>query len=128
VSQAWSAIALHDEFWGPVEARLRPGGVVLVNDTTFTKPARDDVAMYRMRATEIAAEAGNPLGGAMAMIGAYAALTGLVGIDALVDAMRASIPPYRQQHIEANERVIRLGYDAIERDRYPAWPVPVAGA
>src|SRR3954467_5149568 len=113
VAQAWSAIGMHDEYWEPVEGRLRPNGIVLVNDTTFTKPVRDDVAMRRIRATEIATEAGNPLGGAMVMIGAYVALTGLVGVDALIDAMRASIPPYRQQHIEANERVIRLGYDAV---------------
>jgi Pyruvate/2-oxoacid:ferredoxin oxidoreductase gamma subunit len=128
VSQAWSAIAMHDEFWEPVEARVRPNGLVLVNDTTFTKPVRDDIDVRRVRATEIAADAGSPMGGAMAMIGAYVALTGLVGVDALVDAMRASIPPYRQQHIEANERVIRLGFDAVESGAYPAWPVAVAGA
>ena len=27
VSHAWSAIAMHDEFWAPVEAKLRPGGL-----------------------------------------------------------------------------------------------------
>ena len=37
VSHAWSAIAMHDEYWAPVEAKLRPGGLVLVNDTTFTR-------------------------------------------------------------------------------------------
>ena len=37
VSHTWSAIAMHDEFWAPVEAKLRPGGLVLVNDATFTR-------------------------------------------------------------------------------------------
>jgi Pyruvate/2-oxoacid:ferredoxin oxidoreductase gamma subunit len=63
----------------------------------------------------------------MVMIGAYGALTGLVGVEALVEAMRASIPPYRQQHIESNERVIRLGFDTTERGAHPAWPVVAAG-
>ena len=36
VSQTWSAIAMHDEFWAPIEPKLRPGGLVLVNDATFT--------------------------------------------------------------------------------------------
>ena len=36
VSKAWSAIAMHDEFWAPIEPKLRPGGLVLVNDATFT--------------------------------------------------------------------------------------------
>jgi Pyruvate/2-oxoacid:ferredoxin oxidoreductase gamma subunit len=53
----------------------------------------------------------------------YSALTGLVGVDALVEAMRASIPPYRQQHIEANERVIRLGFEMVNGVEHPAWPV-----
>ena len=121
VAQAWSAIGMHDEFWTPLERRLRPGGFVLVNDSTFGASVRDDVTMHRVRATELATEAGNPLGGAMVMIGAYSALSGLVGIDALVAAMRASIPPYRRQHIEANERVLRIGFDAVERDAHPAW-------
>jgi Pyruvate/2-oxoacid:ferredoxin oxidoreductase gamma subunit len=121
VAQAWSAIGMHDEFWTPVARRLRPGGVVLVNDSTFTTTVRDDVTTHRVHATEIATDAGNPLGGAMVMIGAYSALTGLVSVDALVDAMRASIPPYRRQHIEANERVLRLGFDAVDRGVHPAW-------
>jgi Pyruvate/2-oxoacid:ferredoxin oxidoreductase gamma subunit len=121
VAHAWSAIGMHDEFWEPVERRLRRGGFAMVNDATFSATVRDDIAVHRVRATELATEAGNPLGGAMVMIGAYGALTGLVGLDALVAAMRASIPPYRQQHIEANERVLRLGFGAVEAGAHPAW-------
>ena len=36
VSRAWSSIAMHDEFWAPLEPKLRPDGLVLVNDATFT--------------------------------------------------------------------------------------------
>src|SRR5689334_22689350 len=108
VSQTWSAIAMHDEYWEPVERKLRPNGVVLVNDATFTRAVRDDVNVERISATELAAEAGNALGGAMVMAGAYSGMTGLVGLDALIDAMRASIPPYRRQHIAANETALRI--------------------
>src|SRR4051812_19324569 len=87
VAQAWSAIGMHDEYWEPVGRRLRPGGVALVNDSTFTSAVRDDVTVHRIGATELATEAGNPLGASMVMIGAYSALTGLVGVDALVEAM-----------------------------------------
>src|SRR5438105_2738310 len=76
VSHAWSAIAMHDEFWAPVEAKLRAGGLVLVNDATFHAPVRDDVEVVRLRASEVASERGNAMGGAMVMIGAYTALTG----------------------------------------------------
>ena len=37
--------------------------------------------------------------------------------DALVEAMRESIPPYRTQHIEANERALRAGWDLLPAER-----------
>jgi Pyruvate/2-oxoacid:ferredoxin oxidoreductase gamma subunit len=130
VSRAWSAIALHDEHWEPVERRLRPGGVVLVNDSTFTSPVRDDVTVHRIGATELAAAHGTTMGASMAMIGAYAALTGLVSLDGALAAMRASIPPYRRQHVAANEAILRAGYesaghDAVTPALHPAWPAAV---
>ena len=63
VSHAWAAIAMHDEYWEPVEAKLRPGGLVLVNDSTFTATSRPDVTVHRVDATGVATEVGNALGG-----------------------------------------------------------------
>jgi Pyruvate/2-oxoacid:ferredoxin oxidoreductase gamma subunit len=116
VSRAWSAIAMHDEFWAPLEPRLRPGGLVLVNDSTFAHEITAPVTVLRLPATELAAEVGNPMGGTMAMVGAYSALTALVSLDALVEGMREAIPSYRRQHIESNERALRAGYDAAPTD------------
>ena len=112
VSRTWSAIAMHDEFWAPIEAKLRPGGLVLVNDSTFTHEVIAPVTVLRLSATELAAEVGNPMGGTMVMAGAYAAITGLVQLDSLIAAMEESIPSYRRQHIESNERALRAGFDA----------------
>jgi 2-oxoglutarate ferredoxin oxidoreductase subunit gamma len=121
VSRAWSAIAMHDEHWAPLVQRLRPGAVVFVNDETFTAPIDGDVTVHRVAATEIAAELDNRLGGGMVMVGAYAAVTGLVDVDSLVAAMRASIPSYRVQHAEANERALRAGWELLPRETSPAW-------
>jgi 2-oxoglutarate ferredoxin oxidoreductase subunit gamma len=127
VPRAWSAIAMHDEFWAPLEPRLRDGGFVLVNESTFAHEVVAPVTVHRIAATELAAELGNPLGGAMVMVGAYGGLTGLVSLEALVEAMRASVPPYRQQHVAANERTIRAGWEVVPSGAHPAWvPDPVA--
>jgi len=128
VSRAWSAIAMHDEFWEPLEPRLRPDGIVLVNDATFNHEIAAPVTVHRIAATELAAEVGSPLGGAMTMIGAYAAMTEIVSLGSLVDAMRASIPSYRRQHIEANERALAAGWDAVPRGTHPAWVSVAEGA
>ena len=121
VARAWSAIAMHDEFWAPLESKLRADGVVLVNDSTFESEIMAPVNVVRLKATELAAEIGNPQAGTMVMVGAYSALTGLISIDSAVEGMKESIPSYRSQHIEANERALRAGYDAVTPGLYPAW-------
>jgi Pyruvate/2-oxoacid:ferredoxin oxidoreductase gamma subunit len=128
VSRSWSAIAMHDEHWAPIEPRLREGAIVLVNDTTFGHEIAAPVTLHRVQATEVATELGNPLGAAMVIVGAYAAVTGLLGIDALVDAMRASIPSYRAQHADANERALRAGWDLLPHGTSPAWATTPAAA
>jgi Pyruvate/2-oxoacid:ferredoxin oxidoreductase gamma subunit len=128
VPKAWSAIAMHDEFWAPLEPKLRPDGLVLVNDTTFAATINAPVTVIRLAATTVATDLGNPLGGSMVMLGAYAGTTGIVAQDALVEAMRQSIPPYRTQHIEANERALRAGWDLLPANAHPAWERSAAHA
>ena len=128
VSKTWSAIAMHDEFWTPIEPKLRPDGFVLVNDATFTSEIHAPVKVLRVPATNVATDLGNPLGGAMVMLGAYGGLTGIVALDSLIEAMRESIPPYRTQHIEANERALRAGWDLLPANEQPAWERSAAHA
>ena len=112
LSHTDSAIGMHDKFFGPIAAKLRDGALVVVNDATFETPL--DTARYRVvrvPATDRAVDLGHALGGSMVMAGAYAALSGLVGIDALIAGMRESIPSYRTQHIAANETTLRAGYE-----------------
>src|SRR2546421_10144393 len=64
VSHTWSAVAMHDKFWAPVEPKVHPGGLVVVNEATFEKPpddARDLV--IRLPATDTAIGLRNELGG-----------------------------------------------------------------
>ena len=128
VSRSWSAIAMHDEFWAPIAPKLRPDGLVLVNDATFTSEITAPVTVLRVPATNVATDIGNPLGGALVMLGAYCANTEMVGLDALIEGMRESIPPYRTQHIEANERALRAGWDLLPAGEHPAWERSAARA
>jgi Pyruvate/2-oxoacid:ferredoxin oxidoreductase gamma subunit len=122
LSRAWSAIAMHDRYWGPVAPKIRDRGVVVVNDTTFGSDLDDLPARsFRVRASELAAEVGNELSASMVLLGAYAGLTGLVTLDALHAGMRESVPAYRRQHLEINERALNAGFDAVDRLTAPAW-------
>jgi Pyruvate/2-oxoacid:ferredoxin oxidoreductase gamma subunit len=106
-----------------VEAKLRPGGVLIVNDTTFTQTVRPDVTLHRVDATAVATEVGNSMAASMVILGAFCGLTQLVPVDALVEAMQQSIPSYRTQHIATNERALRAGWELLPANSFPAWEV-----
>jgi 2-oxoglutarate ferredoxin oxidoreductase subunit gamma len=61
------------------------------------------------------------------LLGAFAALTGLVAVESVVGAMRELVPPYRTQHVAANERAIAAGAAAVPALAEPAW-TPLAEA
>ena len=122
VSQTWSAVVMHHEFFPPLRAKLRPGAVVVVNSTLFEGDLDPGVLrVSEVPASRIATELGNPLGGSLVALGAYARLTGLVGIDAAVAAMEESLPPYRRQHAPANAEALRAGHAAVAEVSAPAW-------
>jgi 2-oxoglutarate ferredoxin oxidoreductase subunit gamma len=81
------------------------------------------VTVHRVPATAVAADLGNSMGGSMVMLGALASATGIVHVDAHVDAMRASVPPYRTQHIAANERALRAGTELLAANEDRPWEV-----
>jgi Pyruvate/2-oxoacid:ferredoxin oxidoreductase gamma subunit len=122
LSRAWSAVAMHDRYWAPVAPKIRAGGVVVVNDSTFSTDLGDLPARsFRVPASELAAEVGNELTASMVLLGAFAAITGLVTLDGLHAGMRESVPAYRRQHVERNEQALTVGFGAAEPLAVPAW-------
>ena len=123
---AGSAYVMHSAWWAPVRDRLRPGAVVVANSTVveesvFSADPVADARVFMVPATSLAAEAGAPMTAGFVLLGAYAAVTGLVSSDALVEAMKELVPPYRRQHIEANEAAIRSGEGAVAAGAAPLW-------
>jgi Pyruvate/2-oxoacid:ferredoxin oxidoreductase gamma subunit len=124
ISHTWSAIVMHHKYWAPLVPKLRPHAVLVVNSSLFEGEVdRDGCRVFDVPVTDMAAALGNPMSASMVMVGAYAAITGLVTLDGALEGMRESIPPYRRQHLEDNERAIRAGWDASPRLAAPAWEV-----
>jgi 2-oxoacid:acceptor oxidoreductase gamma subunit (pyruvate/2-ketoisovalerate family) len=121
VSHAWSAVAMHEDYSAPVLARVRTGGLLLINSTVFTAPVEDRFRVVPVPATDIAVELGAIVTAAMVLLGAYVAVTGMVAIDSLVAAAAGALPSYRSAQAERNARALRAGYDAAPADRVPAW-------
>jgi Pyruvate/2-oxoacid:ferredoxin oxidoreductase gamma subunit len=127
VSRVWSVVAMHHQFWEPARSKLRPGSVLVVNHPVFAAELdRGAHRVFEVPATGLATQLGSPMAAAMVLVAAHARITGLVGLEALVAGMRESVPSYRRQHVEANEKALRAGFASIAPGLAPAWPAPEA--
>jgi Pyruvate/2-oxoacid:ferredoxin oxidoreductase gamma subunit len=122
VSRYWAALPMHHAFWEPVRAKLRPDAIIVCNASLFEGEVdRTAHRVFEVAATERATELGSALAGSLVLAGAFAALTGLVGVDSLVSAMHDSVPAYRRQHVETNDRALRDGFASVMPNAAPAW-------
>ena len=122
VSHVWAALVMHHAFFEPVCRKLRPGGVVVVNSALFEGDLdRDLFQVFDVPATQIAAGLGQPLAASLVLVGAFTGLTGVVALESLVEAMSESVPSYRRQHLETNEKALRAGFESVGAGAAPAW-------
>jgi len=109
IPQTWSVLAMHPAGLPELAKKLRPGGVLCRNSTLVTSVPRGDVQVIDIPATQMAEQAGNIMGAGMIALGAFCAATRLVDHDALVVAMRESLPPHRQHLAEKNVMLLNVG-------------------
>ena len=121
VSRAWALLAMHHQFFAPLRGKLRPGSLLVANSTVFDAPLDPAWRVFEVPATARATELGSPVVGAMVLIGAFARITGMVSLASLEEAMRACVPSYRRQHVELNERALRVGFEQAPEAAAPAW-------
>jgi Pyruvate/2-oxoacid:ferredoxin oxidoreductase gamma subunit len=129
VGSAWAALVLHHEYSAPTLGRVRDGGLVLVNATVWQGDLEGaNLKVVELPASELALEAGNVIAAAMVMLGALCTVTRIVSLDALRDAARSSVPGYRTQHRELNDRALEIGVGALSGIVDEAWPAASTSA
>jgi 2-oxoglutarate ferredoxin oxidoreductase subunit gamma len=105
-----AAVLMHHKFSAFTLERLRPDGLLVLN--TSIVPA-DSVGhpgrVAGFPVTAVARDLGAPQSAGFVMLGAYVGLTGAVEAEALEQAMRRLLPPYRAQHGDVNARAIEAG-------------------
>lgn len=113
LESTWSAYVMHGRYWPGVAARLRPGGLAVVNTTVAGTLDPDGFEVVDVPAGDIAAGLGSQMAAGFVLLGAYAAVTGMAGLESLVAAMKELVPPYRTQHVALNEAALRAGAGAV---------------
>ena len=102
--------------------KLREGTIVVVNESLFEGELdRERWQVFDVPATRIATELGSALAACMVLVAAYARITGVVGLDALIGGMQEAVPSYRRQHLENNEKALRAGFEHAPAQIAPVW-------
>ena len=117
VPKTWAVLGLHPEGLQALREKIRPQGVLLLDANLASRPPEwPDVHRLLVPATDIAKRIGQPMGASMALLGAFAAATGLVETSSLADAMRHLLPPHRRHLAEGNQRCLDAGADFARAD------------
>jgi 2-oxoglutarate ferredoxin oxidoreductase subunit gamma len=126
-TSAWSAYVMDPSYWSTIAPNLADGAVVVLNSSLCAGLSVDvpDARVFEVAASEVASDLASPMSAGFVLLGAFVAVTGLVGVESAVGTMRQLIPAYRTQHLEANARAILAGAGLLPAEAAPAWG-PVA--
>ena len=87
---------------------LPPGGLLMLNSSMIpNRPARTDIRVVEVPATDAAKDMGNPKVANMVMLGAYLQLTGAVEGESVISSLVAH--GLRPDLVEINRRAIQAG-------------------
>jgi 2-oxoglutarate ferredoxin oxidoreductase subunit gamma len=99
--------------WGTYGGSIRPGGILIVDEDLVTLDSEPEgVTIFRVPSTRIAEEMGRRIVANIVMLGAVAALGGIVEYDCLKKSVLKSIPPGTEDlNISAFDRGYQYGAD-----------------
>ena len=88
---------------------IAEGGMMII-DQDLVEPAEvpANIRLVEVPATKIAEDLGNKIIANVVMLGAISALTDIVGKDAMLESVRASVPA---RFVELNERAFQAGFE-----------------
>ena len=93
------------------EAKVRPGGVIVINTTLVTRmPQRSDVIAVPLACNDIAQEAGTAKAANMVALGAFLGATGIVDLK-LMDEVLVENLQARPKLIPINQAALNRGYE-----------------
>ncbi len=93
----------------------------MVNSSLFSGDIPGAAEVVRVAATDIATGVATPMAAGFVMLGAFVATTAVVSLADLERSVEQVVPSYRRQHVEANQRAIRAGAEAVTAGTAPLW-------
>lgn len=108
-------IVLHPAFLADALPRLIAAPLIVTDAWAWPDPNEPapPARVVPVSAREIAADLGAPVAAGLALVGAFAALTGVADDDSLATATRQLVPPHRAAALEANLAALAAGAQAV---------------
>ena len=115
VPRLQAMIVLHPAFLADALPRLVAAPLIVTDAWAWPDPSDPPppARVVPVAAREIAADLGAPVAAGLALVGAFAALTGVADDDALATATRELVPPHRAAALEANLAALAAGAEAV---------------
>lgn len=110
VIEPTSVIIMNQPSLDKFEDQVVPGGVMIVNSSLCTRPARrKDLTVVSIPTTEIALELGNTKIANIVALGAFLELTGAVKFESVEAALKKVLPEHRHNLIPLNKQALEKG-------------------
>ena len=94
------------------ENAVLPGGKIFIDSTLISRECeREDVASFRIPATQMANDMGIPKLANMIMVGKLIKETNMFTWDQLVGAVTKLVPPAKAAMLESNIKALEAGYN-----------------
>ncbi|MBI4802902.1 MAG: 2-oxoacid:acceptor oxidoreductase family protein [Elusimicrobia bacterium] len=110
VSSPDTAIVLNEPSLAKFEPLVKPGGLLIINSSLVnSKPVRNDINVLYVPCNKIAGELGNVKVMNLVALGAFAAGTGAVSVEAITKALPKIFKKLKPEMIELNAKALRRG-------------------
>lgn len=109
-------IALNQPSLDKFEGEVKPGGTLIYDGNGITRhPLRQDITIYRIDATEKAAELGMGKTLNMMVIGGYIKVKPVVSLENVIDGLKKSLPERHHKLIPMNKKALAIGAELITK-------------
>ncbi len=116
-----AAIVLNTPSMEKYEPMIKPGGVLLLDSSLISRrTTRHDIREIAIPAKEIAASLGLPQAANMIMVGALAAVTGIIHIETIEGVLQQKLGKRHADTLEANKHALRCGVVSAHEAPVPA--------
>ncbi len=110
-----TAIILNQQSLDKFEESVKPGGLLLYDPNGITRhPERKDINIYKINASKVASEMGNPRVYNMVVLGAFLKIKPIVKMEFVRKGLKKSLPERYHNLLPLNEQAIMEGSKYVE--------------